>query len=74
LSLEEVEAFRRSLKVCPKCNSSEGFWLAVKRDRSYVQCKHCGAVIEVCEILSEERLVRKRTSSRHGILRIKLKS
>jgi translation initiation factor 2 beta subunit (eIF-2beta)/eIF-5 len=74
LSLEEVEAFRRSLKVCPKCNSSEGFWLTAKRETSYVQCKHCGAIIEVCEILSEERIMKKRTSSKHGILRIKLRS
>lgn len=73
MSLEEIEAFRRSLKVCPKCGSSEGFWLTAKLDTSYVQCKHCGAIIELCEVLSKERAAKKRAPSKHGILRIKLK-
>jgi len=52
VGLEEVETFHRSLKVCPKCGSSEGFWLVARLDRSYVQCKHCGDMLEFCEIFS----------------------
>jgi transcription initiation factor TFIIIB Brf1 subunit/transcription initiation factor TFIIB len=37
---------------CPKCGSNEGFWLAANREKSYAQCKHCGAVLEFCEVLS----------------------
>ena len=74
MSLEEVEAFYRSLKVCPKCGSSEGFWLTAKKDTSYVQCKHCGAIIELCEVFSKERATKKTASHGHGILRIRLKS
>jgi translation initiation factor 2 beta subunit (eIF-2beta)/eIF-5 len=49
LSLDEIEAFYGSLKNCPKCNSDEGFWLTANRSRSYVQCKHCGAILEIIE-------------------------
>jgi translation initiation factor 2 beta subunit (eIF-2beta)/eIF-5 len=52
LSLEEIEAFASSLKVCPKCGSGEGFWVAANREKSYAQCKHCGAILEFCEVLS----------------------
>jgi translation initiation factor 2 beta subunit (eIF-2beta)/eIF-5 len=50
LSLEEIEAFHRSLKKCPKCDSNEGFWLTANRERSYVQCKHCGTILEIYEV------------------------
>jgi transcription elongation factor Elf1 len=73
LSLDEVEALRRSLKVCPKCGSSEGFWLTAKRDAGYVQCKHCGAVIELCEVHSIEAGAKKGSQSKRGILRRELK-
>jgi hypothetical protein len=49
LALEEIEAFCWGLKECPKCGSSEGFWLVAKLNRSYVQCKHCGDILEFCE-------------------------
>lgn len=52
MSLEEIEAFANSLRTCPKCGSSEGFWLAANREKSYAQCKHCGAILEFCEVLS----------------------
>jgi translation initiation factor 2 beta subunit (eIF-2beta)/eIF-5 len=52
LSLEEIEAFANSLKTCPKCSSNEGFWLVANREESYAQCKHCGAILEFCEVLS----------------------
>jgi transcription elongation factor Elf1 len=52
LSLEEIEAFANSLRTCPKCGSNEGFWLAANREKSYAQCKHCGAILEFCEVLS----------------------
>lgn len=73
MSLEEIEAFARSLEVCPKCGSSEGFWLTAKQDKSYVQCKHCGAIIELCETLSKERATKKGAQSRRNILRIKFR-
>jgi len=52
LSLEELEAFRQSLKSCPKCGSNEGFWLTANREKSFFQCKHCGAILEICEVFS----------------------
>lgn len=50
--MEEIEAFAKTLKTCPKCGSSEGFWLAANLGKSYAQCKHCGAILEFCEVLS----------------------
>ena len=50
MSLEDIEDFYRSLSKCPKCNSSEGFWLAANRERSYVQCKHCGTILDIYEV------------------------
>jgi len=73
LSLEEIEAFRRSLKVCPKCNSSKGFWLTAKQDKSYVQCMHCGAILELAEHLSTEEASKKSSKSRRSFLNIKFK-
>jgi ribosomal protein L37AE/L43A len=55
LSLEEIEAFRRSLKSCPKCGSAEGFWLTAKTDRSYFQCKHCGSILEIYEVFPQAK-------------------
>jgi len=52
LSFEEIEKFANSLKTCPKCGSIEGFWLAANKEKSYAQCKHCGAILEFCEVLS----------------------
>jgi translation initiation factor 2 beta subunit (eIF-2beta)/eIF-5 len=52
LTLEELEAFRQSLKSCPKCGSNEGFWLTANREKSFLQCKHCGAILEICEVFS----------------------
>jgi ribosomal protein S27AE len=48
--LDEIDAFATSLKNCPKCGSSEGFWLAADRERSYVQCKQCAAILEICQV------------------------
>jgi translation initiation factor 2 beta subunit (eIF-2beta)/eIF-5 len=52
LSFEEIERFASSLKKCPKCGSGEGFWLAANKEKSYAQCKNCGAILEFCEVLS----------------------
>jgi translation initiation factor 2 beta subunit (eIF-2beta)/eIF-5 len=59
LSLEEIEAFHRSLKKCPKCDSNEGFWLTANRQRSYVQCKHCGAILEIVEVFRESDKIKE---------------
>ena len=65
MSLDEIDAFARSLKTCPKCGSEEGFWLAANREKSYVQCKHCGAILEFCEVLSHpEKTKDQRTAFR----------
>jgi ribosomal protein L37AE/L43A len=55
LNLDEIENFRSSLKSCPECSSTEGFWLVVKRDKTYFQCKHCAAILEICEILPRSK-------------------
>ena len=52
MSLDEIDAFAKSLKNCPKCDSAEGFWFAANREKSYVQCKHCGAILEIYEVFS----------------------
>jgi transcription elongation factor Elf1 len=50
LNLQEIETASSRFKVCPKCNSREGFWLGLKRDHVYVQCKGCGARFELFEV------------------------
>ena len=50
LNLQEIENAFSRFKKCPKCDSKEGFWLGVKRDRTYVQCKSCGANFELYEV------------------------
>jgi len=50
LKLQEIEDSSSRFKICPKCNSTEGFWLGLKRDRAYVQCKECGAKFELYEV------------------------
>jgi translation initiation factor 2 beta subunit (eIF-2beta)/eIF-5 len=55
LDLEEIETFRRTLKNCPTCGSAEGFWLVAKSDKTYFQCKHCAAILEICEVVSDSK-------------------
>jgi len=50
LKLQEIEEASSHLKICPKCNSKQGFWLGLKRDIAYVQCKGCGAKYELFEV------------------------
>jgi transcription elongation factor Elf1 len=50
LNLQEIETASNNFKICPKCNSAEGFWLGLKRDHAYVQCKSCGAKFELFEV------------------------
>ncbi|MBS7608465.1 MAG: hypothetical protein QXL77_03165 [Candidatus Bathyarchaeia archaeon] len=50
MKLEEVLAVSSQMKSCPKCSSSEGFWLGFKRDHAYVQCKSCGSSFELYQI------------------------
>jgi len=56
LRFQEIEAALSHLGTCPKCNSSQGFWLGAKSDHIYVQCKCCGASLELFEVykLGEE--------------------
>jgi transcription elongation factor Elf1 len=50
LSLHEIETAFQRFKICPKCNSTVGFWLGLKREHTYVQCKSCGARFDFCEV------------------------
>jgi len=47
----DIETFRKFLKKCPICGSSEGFWLGAKLRCTYFQCKHCGTIIEATELV-----------------------
>jgi ribosomal protein L37AE/L43A len=55
LDLEEIENFRKTLKNCPDCGSAEGLWLVAKRDKTYFQCKHCAAILEICEVVPDSK-------------------
>jgi len=50
LKLQEIEKAFNHFKICPKCNSATGFWLGLKSDSAYVQCKDCGAKFELFEV------------------------
>jgi hypothetical protein len=50
LNLQEIEDAFSRLKICPKCNSQEGFWLGLKTGHTYAQCKDCGTKLELFEI------------------------
>jgi len=50
LRLSEIEDAISRFKICPKCNCPQGFWLELKGDRAYVQCKGCGAKFEIFEV------------------------
>jgi len=50
LKLQEIEKAFNRFKVCPRCNSPTGFWLGLKLDSAYVQCKNCGARFELFEV------------------------
>jgi transcription elongation factor Elf1 len=52
LQLKEVEEASNRFKACPKCSSIEGFWIGVKREHAYVQCKTCGAKFELLEVFT----------------------
>jgi transcription elongation factor Elf1 len=50
LNLQEIEAAASRFKICPKCNSAEGFWLELKSEHAYIQCRGCGAKFELFEV------------------------
>jgi transcription elongation factor Elf1 len=50
LNLQEIEAAASRFKICPKCNSAEGFWLGLKSEHAYAQCRGCGAKFELFEV------------------------
>jgi transcription elongation factor Elf1 len=50
LRLQEIENALNRFKTCPKCNSFQGFWVGVKSDKAYMQCKGCGAKFEISEV------------------------
>ncbi|MEM3622990.1 MAG: hypothetical protein QXR76_04385 [Candidatus Bathyarchaeia archaeon] len=62
MRLQEIENALSRFKACPKCGSLQGFWLGVKLDKPYVQCKGCGAKFEISEVymLGERGESRKR--------------
>jgi transcription elongation factor Elf1 len=62
LRIQEIENALSRFKACPKCGFLQGFWLGVKSDKAYVQCKGCGAKFEISEVymLSESDKEQKR--------------
>jgi len=64
LRLQEIEEVASRFRVCPKCNSTQGFWLGVRRDHAYVLCKGCGAKFELFEVyrIDEESKGSRKTS------------
>jgi hypothetical protein len=50
LRFQEIEIALKHLGICPKCNSYEGFWVGSRGDHIYVQCKCCGASLELFEV------------------------
>jgi len=67
---QEIQTFRKLLKKCPKCGSSEGFWLGVKLREAYLQCKHCGTIIEAAEMVPLEEEKKKEGRFRQLLRRI----
>jgi hypothetical protein len=57
MRFQEIETALKHLETCPKCDSGDGFWLGSKGDHIYVQCKCCGACLELFEVyaLGKER-------------------
>jgi hypothetical protein len=50
LKLGDIEEAWSSFRKCPRCSCSRGFWLSIRRDKVYVQCKECGAQLELFEV------------------------
>jgi len=50
VNLQEIENALNRFKTCPKCSSVQGFWLGLKREKAYAQCKGCGASFELFEV------------------------
>jgi hypothetical protein len=50
LRLQEIETALAQLRLCPRCSSYEGFWVIMKGDHIFVQCKCCGAELGLCEV------------------------
>jgi len=50
LDLREIEIAFSRFKICPKCDSREGFWLGLRHDHAHVQCKSCGRRFELFEV------------------------
>jgi len=55
LRFEEIEDALSRFDKCPKCSSTEGFWLGLRRGRFYVQCKGCGVKFEYFEMYRVEK-------------------
>ncbi len=47
VNLQEIEEALNCFKACPKCKCIQGFWVGLKRDYAYVQCKGCGSKFEL---------------------------
>lgn len=70
LKLQEIEDAVSRFKICPKCNSAQGFWLELKGDHPVVQCKECGAKFELFEVYmisKESKILRGFKSLRRKI-------
>jgi uncharacterized protein with PIN domain len=58
VNLQEIENVSERFKTCPKCNTNVGFWVGLRREHPYVQCKGCGAGFELLEAYSLNEQVR----------------
>jgi transcription elongation factor Elf1 len=47
---QEIEKALKHFKICPRCDSIDGFWVGLRRESPYVQCKCCGAKFELFEV------------------------
>ena len=64
MQLKEIEEASSHFKACPKCKSIKGFWIGLKREYAYVQCKTCGAKFELFGVykMGEQRNAAERSS------------
>ena len=67
LKFQEIENVSSRFKMCPKCNSIQGFWLGLKGDKAFVQCKECGTKFELHEVYPIDE--KGKTSARFSFFR-----
>ena len=54
MNLDDLDKASAGFRVCPRCRSFKQFWVGVRDDRPYVQCKVCGQKFELFEVYKIE--------------------